>query len=191
MLDVQAAIAAHHEAIGQVAAMEDDLRQAASKLEDTFRLGGSVFACGNGGSAADAQHFAAELTGRYQMDRPGYPAVALTTDSSGLNIFMPVSCRRCHVPVTCSSPSVLPVTQPMSSRRWSTQRLTEFIRSACSVATAVRSQPRLILLSPLQSNPPPVSRRRTSSSCIFCARRLKKVLRTEGSELSKTTILSP
>jgi D-sedoheptulose 7-phosphate isomerase len=84
MLDVQAAIAAHHEAIGQVAAMEDDLRQAASKLEDTFRLGGSVFACGNGGSAADAQHFAAELTGRYQMDRPGYPAVALTTDSSAL-----------------------------------------------------------------------------------------------------------
>lgn len=84
MLDVQAAISAHREAIDQVAAMEDELRQAASMLEDTFRRGGSVFACGNGGSAADAQHFAAELTGRYQMDRPGYPAVALTTDSSAL-----------------------------------------------------------------------------------------------------------
>lgn len=84
MLDVQATISAHREAIDQVAAMEDELCQTASMLEDTFRRGGSVFACGNGGSAADAQHFAAELTGRYQMDRPGYPAVALTTDSSAL-----------------------------------------------------------------------------------------------------------
>jgi len=43
-----------------------------------------VLACGNGGSAADSQHFAAELVGRFERERPGLPAVALTVDSSAL-----------------------------------------------------------------------------------------------------------
>lgn len=43
---------------------------------------GKILACGNGGSAADAQHFAAELIGRFEMERQGLAAVALTTDSS-------------------------------------------------------------------------------------------------------------
>lgn len=44
--------------------------------------GGKVLACGNGGSAADAQHFAAEFVGRYERERPELGAIALTTDSS-------------------------------------------------------------------------------------------------------------
>jgi D-sedoheptulose 7-phosphate isomerase len=44
--------------------------------------GGKILACGNGGSAADAQHFAAELVGRFTRERRGLPAVALTTDTS-------------------------------------------------------------------------------------------------------------
>ena len=44
--------------------------------------GGKVMACGNGGSAADAQHFAAEFVGRYERERPELAAIALTTDSS-------------------------------------------------------------------------------------------------------------
>ena len=44
--------------------------------------GGKVLACGNGGSAADAQHFAAEFVGRYERERPELSAIALTTDSS-------------------------------------------------------------------------------------------------------------
>ena len=43
-----------------------------------------VMACGNGGSAADAQHFSAEMLNRFEMERPGLPAIALTTDSSTL-----------------------------------------------------------------------------------------------------------
>jgi D-sedoheptulose 7-phosphate isomerase len=43
---------------------------------------GKILACGNGGSAADAQHFAAELVGRFERERPGLPGIALTTDSS-------------------------------------------------------------------------------------------------------------
>ena len=46
--------------------------------------GGKILFCGNGGSAADAQHFAAELVNRFLMERPPLPAVALTTDSSAL-----------------------------------------------------------------------------------------------------------
>jgi D-sedoheptulose 7-phosphate isomerase len=43
-----------------------------------------ILACGNGGSAADAQHFSAEMLNRFEMERPGLPAIALTTDSSTL-----------------------------------------------------------------------------------------------------------
>jgi D-sedoheptulose 7-phosphate isomerase len=46
--------------------------------------GSRILACGNGGSAADAQHFAAELVGRFERERPGLPAIALTTDASVL-----------------------------------------------------------------------------------------------------------
>lgn len=43
---------------------------------------GKILACGNGGSAADAQHFAAEMVGRFERERPGLPAIALSTDTS-------------------------------------------------------------------------------------------------------------
>jgi D-sedoheptulose 7-phosphate isomerase len=45
---------------------------------------GKILSCGNGGSAADSQHFSAELLNRFEMERPGLPAIALTTDSSTL-----------------------------------------------------------------------------------------------------------
>jgi D-sedoheptulose 7-phosphate isomerase len=44
--------------------------------------GGKILSCGNGGSAGDAQHFSSEMLNRYEMERPGLPAIALTTDSS-------------------------------------------------------------------------------------------------------------
>ncbi|HEX9433359.1 MAG TPA: phosphoheptose isomerase, partial [Burkholderiales bacterium] len=53
-------------------------------LAEALRSGGKALACGNGGSAADSQHFAAELVGRFERERPGLPAVSLTTDSSAL-----------------------------------------------------------------------------------------------------------
>ncbi|OYT71095.1 MAG: phosphoheptose isomerase [Chloracidobacterium sp. CP2_5A] len=54
----------------------------AAKLIETLRRDGRVFLCGNGGSAADAQHLAAELVGRFLRDRRPLPAVALATDTS-------------------------------------------------------------------------------------------------------------
>jgi len=60
------------------------MAQAAEKLVQTLVADGKVLICGNGGSAADAQHFAAEMVGRFERERPGLAAVALTTDTSAL-----------------------------------------------------------------------------------------------------------
>jgi D-sedoheptulose 7-phosphate isomerase len=57
---------------------------AGSRLAATLRDGHKIFAFGNGGSAADAQHFSSELVNRYVLDRPALPAIALTTDTSTL-----------------------------------------------------------------------------------------------------------
>lgn len=58
------------------------LEAAAGLMVDCLKQGGKILACGNGGSAADAQHFAGELVNRFEQDRPGLAAVALTHDSS-------------------------------------------------------------------------------------------------------------
>lgn len=60
----------------------DEITRTAKLLIDCIRGGGCIYICGNGGSAADAQHIAAELVGRFVRERKGLPAVALTTDTS-------------------------------------------------------------------------------------------------------------
>ena len=62
----------------------DTITTAFDRVVRSLRAGGKVLIMGNGGSAADAQHVAAELVNRYQKNRPPLPAVALTTDSSVL-----------------------------------------------------------------------------------------------------------
>ncbi len=74
----------HVRAIELVRRLEPKILPVVTLLHDAFARGARVYACGNGGSAADAQHFASELTGRYERDRRAYPAIALTTDSSAL-----------------------------------------------------------------------------------------------------------
>lgn len=56
----------------------DAIQRAAVLLADSFKAGGKVISCGNGGSHCDAMHFAEELTGRYRENRPGYPAIAIS-----------------------------------------------------------------------------------------------------------------
>ena len=60
------------------------IAQAIELMVQSLLADGKIMACGNGGSAADAQHFAAELLNRFEMERPGLAAMALTTDSSTL-----------------------------------------------------------------------------------------------------------
>lgn len=57
------------------------IEDAAKLIADTFKAGGKVLSCGNGGSHCDAMHFAEELTGRYRENRPGYPAIAISDPS--------------------------------------------------------------------------------------------------------------
>ncbi len=66
------------------AAMSGPIEAAIHLMVRSLRNDGKIMACGNGGSAADAQHFAAELLNRFEMERPPLAAVALTTDSSTL-----------------------------------------------------------------------------------------------------------
>jgi D-sedoheptulose 7-phosphate isomerase len=63
---------------------ESDIEKAAASFIETFKRGGKLLICGNGGSAADSQHLAAELVGRYKKNRKGLPAIALSTDTSFL-----------------------------------------------------------------------------------------------------------
>jgi len=65
-----------------VAAAIDSIESAAKMLINCYRAGGKVLLCGNGGSAADAQHLAAELISRLRLERPAIPALALTTNTS-------------------------------------------------------------------------------------------------------------
>jgi D-sedoheptulose 7-phosphate isomerase len=67
-----------------MAANAGNIAAVADAIAKSLKQGGTVLVFGNGGSAADAQHFAAELVGRYERDRKGWPAVALTTDTSAL-----------------------------------------------------------------------------------------------------------
>jgi phosphoheptose isomerase len=60
----------------------DDIAAAATLVQETLAGGGTLFFCGNGGSAADAQHLATEYVVRYMKTRRALPAIALTTDSS-------------------------------------------------------------------------------------------------------------
>ena len=64
--------------------MVEPITRASEILCTALKNGKKVLCCGNGGSAADAQHFSAELLNRYDKDRPSLPAIALTTDSSTL-----------------------------------------------------------------------------------------------------------
>ena len=63
-------------------AMAEPIARAGALMTDCLFADGKILACGNGGSASDAQHFAAELVGRFERERPELPAISLATDTS-------------------------------------------------------------------------------------------------------------
>lgn len=66
------------------AELPESISQATNLMLNALKNGNKILSCGNGGSAADAQHFAAEMVCRFERERPGMPAIALTTDTSAL-----------------------------------------------------------------------------------------------------------
>ncbi|WP_058867141.1 SIS domain-containing protein [Chloracidobacterium thermophilum] len=77
-----AALREHVEVAAALPPLLPTIAELATRLVETLRRDGRVLLCGNGGSAADAQHLAAELVGRFLCDRQPFPALALTTDTS-------------------------------------------------------------------------------------------------------------
>lgn len=75
---------AHIAAFEAASKLETELTRACELVIQTLKAGNKVLICGNGGSAGDAQHFAAELTGRYKKERKALAGIALSTDTSGL-----------------------------------------------------------------------------------------------------------
>ena len=85
MTDIQAAIERSAQVLTAMAAdtaLCEATARAAALCTTALRSGGKLLLCGNGGSAADAQHWAGELVARFHYDRPGLAAIALTTDTS-------------------------------------------------------------------------------------------------------------
>lgn len=83
--DIRREMEATAELLKKFASEESDaLGKVASVIADALAKGGTVFFAGNGGSASQAQHAAAEIVGRFAMERPGFRAMALTTDTSVL-----------------------------------------------------------------------------------------------------------
>jgi len=74
----------HRECFRKLVELSEIIEDAADRLIACTRGQGKLMICGNGGSAADAQHFAAEIVGRFQQNRQALPAIALTTDTSTL-----------------------------------------------------------------------------------------------------------
>lgn len=76
------AVAEHLSVIRALSSQYAVLETIAGEMTSALRAGKKVLWCGNGGSAADSQHFAAELVGRFRRERRGLPSIALTTDTS-------------------------------------------------------------------------------------------------------------
>jgi D-sedoheptulose 7-phosphate isomerase len=72
----------HLAALDLLPALEPSVQKAAEICLKSIRNGGKIMICGNGGSAADSQHFSTEIAGRFLKERKGYAAIALTTDTS-------------------------------------------------------------------------------------------------------------
>ncbi|MDD3518915.1 MAG: D-sedoheptulose 7-phosphate isomerase [Chromatiales bacterium] len=79
---IDSLIDAHLAQVEQVRTQRETIEIIARVIHDAIGRGGKLLTMGNGGSAADAQHLAAELVGRFECERGGLPAVALTTDTS-------------------------------------------------------------------------------------------------------------
>ena len=72
----------HAEVVQQLASQQEVILHVARKMLACLRAGGKILWCGNGGSAADSQHMAAEFVGRFTRERSGFASLALTTDTS-------------------------------------------------------------------------------------------------------------
>jgi phosphoheptose isomerase len=82
MNKISSIIDQHLESVKVLYDLEEQLMEVSNKIITTIESGNKILVMGNGGSAADSQHFAAEIVGKFEEHRRGFPCIALTTDSS-------------------------------------------------------------------------------------------------------------
>lgn len=80
--DYLALLGEHNSLFFHVDKLKDIVEQTGQLMAKAIQMGNKILICGNGGSAADAQHFAAEIVGRFEKERLSWPAIAITTDTS-------------------------------------------------------------------------------------------------------------
>src|SRR3954469_22480420 len=80
--NLREALAAHQDVMSRLAPLLPEIFAVAQCWRECLKRGGKILIMGNGGSAADSQHIAAEIVGRYKRERRGLPAIALKTDTS-------------------------------------------------------------------------------------------------------------
>jgi len=101
---IESIFKSHLDTIHKLSSVINDVNEVANIIKKTLHAGGKVLIFGNGGSASDSQHIAAEIVGRFVKERKGLPAIALTTDTSiltavgndmALNIFFQDKLKHC------------------------------------------------------------------------------------------------
>ena len=101
---IESIFKSHLDTIHKLSSVINNVNEVADIIKKTLHAGGKVLIFGNGGSASDSQHIAAEIVGRFVKERKGLPAIALTTDTSiltavgndyGLNIFFQDKLKHC------------------------------------------------------------------------------------------------
>jgi len=80
--NLSSALAEHQNVMSKLTALLPQIAAVADEMRACLKRGGKILLMGNGGSAADSQHIAAEIVGRYKKERRGLPSIALTTDTS-------------------------------------------------------------------------------------------------------------
>lgn len=81
-MEIETHLEENRKVFSQIITQKEKIYKISKLVVDTLREGNKIMICGNGGSASQSQHFAAEIVARYQKERKGYPAIALTTDTS-------------------------------------------------------------------------------------------------------------
>jgi hypothetical protein len=114
-LVLKTAVAAANETLQSLLDLDSQVAKVADLIEQCLRAGNKLLVCGNGGSAADASHFATEFVVRFMKDRPAYPAICLAGDG-GLAIPRRGSRKRISFCCTCCARSRKRACQETSCR---------------------------------------------------------------------------
>ena len=143
-------LSSHMDLFNALPALEPNIAATLGILREALLRGNKILVAGNGGSAADAQHFTGELVGRFQRDRRALPCLALNTNTSNLTAigndlaltkFLPGKLKDSAARAMCFLVFPLPAIPPISSKPWKRPILLTYSQWASWAGTAAHSKP--------------------------------------------------